>query len=147
MRVFQRLSDIDEEFQAVKVIFNQYFHTLSPYYGNHVWNPTRVKGVAHLWWFTSGSVGKLLLCIAQRILLRWCPLLCVSRIWIATPLSTIKCGINCILGRGLDECVHQFKDLESKHNVYGLSCDRMVQTKCCVWGLRFRWTNKPIPWV
>jgi hypothetical protein len=27
-----------------------------------------VKEVAHVWWFTSSSVGKLLLCIARRIL-------------------------------------------------------------------------------
>jgi hypothetical protein len=62
MRVFRKLSDTDEEFQAVKVEFHSYFHTLSPYYG------AGVKEVAHVWWFTSGSVGKLLPCIARRIL-------------------------------------------------------------------------------
>jgi hypothetical protein len=68
MRVFRKLSDTDEEFQAVKVEFHSYFHTLSPYYGEHVWSPAGVKEVAHVWWFTSGSVGKLLPCIARRIL-------------------------------------------------------------------------------
>jgi hypothetical protein len=68
MRVFQRLSDTTKEFQAVKAEFNLYFHTMSPYYGEHVWSPMGVKEVAHVWWFTSGSVGKLLPRIAQRIL-------------------------------------------------------------------------------
>jgi hypothetical protein len=68
MKVFQRLSDTTEEFQAVKAEFNLYFHTMSPYYGEHVWSPMEVKEVAHMWWFTSGSVGKLLPRIARRIL-------------------------------------------------------------------------------
>jgi hypothetical protein len=68
MRVFQRLTDTTEEFQAVKVEFNLYFHTMSRYCGEHVWSSIRVKEVAHLWWFTSGSVGKLLPCIVRRIL-------------------------------------------------------------------------------
>jgi hypothetical protein len=70
IRVFQRLSDSAEEFQAVKAEFNLYFHTMSPYYGKHVWNPMGVKEVAHVWWFTSGSIGKLLPCIARRILVQ-----------------------------------------------------------------------------
>jgi hypothetical protein len=68
MRVFQRLIDTAEEFQAVKAEFNLYFYTMSPYYGEHVWSSMGVKEVPHLWWFTSGSVGKLLPRIAQRIL-------------------------------------------------------------------------------
>jgi hypothetical protein len=68
MRVFQRLTDTTEEFQAVKVEFNLYFNTMSPYCGEHVWSPMEVKEVAHLWWFTSDSVGKLLPRIARRIL-------------------------------------------------------------------------------
>jgi hypothetical protein len=53
MRVFQRLTNTAEEFQAVKAEFNLYFYTMSPYYGEHVW---------------SSSVGKLLPRIAWRIL-------------------------------------------------------------------------------
>jgi hypothetical protein len=68
MRVFQRLTDTTEEFQAVKVELNFYFNTMSPYCGEHVWSPMEVKEVAHLWWFTSDSVGKLLPRIARRIL-------------------------------------------------------------------------------
>jgi hypothetical protein len=68
MRVFQRLTDTVEEFQAVKAEFNLYFHTMAPYCGEHVWSPMGVKEVAHVWWFTSGSVGKLLPRIAWRIL-------------------------------------------------------------------------------
>jgi hypothetical protein len=60
MRVFQKFSDNTEEFQVVKVKFNLYFHTMSPYYGEHVWNPIEMKEVAHVWWFTNGSIGKLL---------------------------------------------------------------------------------------
>jgi hypothetical protein len=36
LRVFQRLTDTAEEFQAVKAEFNLYFHTMSPYCGEHV---------------------------------------------------------------------------------------------------------------
>jgi hypothetical protein len=68
MRVFQRLTDTVEEFQAVKVEFNLYFHTMSPYCGEHVWSSIGVKEVPHLWWFTSVSVGKLLPRIVRRIL-------------------------------------------------------------------------------
>jgi hypothetical protein len=68
MRVFQRLTDTAEEFQAVKAEFNLYFHTMSPYYGEHVWSSMGVKEVPHLWWFTSDSIGKLLPRIARRIL-------------------------------------------------------------------------------
>jgi hypothetical protein len=68
MKVFHKLSDTDKGFQAVKVEFNLYFHTLSPYCKDQVWSFTRVKEVAHVWWFTSSSVGKLLPCIACRIL-------------------------------------------------------------------------------
>jgi hypothetical protein len=68
MRVFQKLTDTAEEFQAVKAEFNLYFHTMSPYYGQHVWSSMGVKEVPHLWWFTSSSVGKLLPRIARRIL-------------------------------------------------------------------------------
>jgi hypothetical protein len=68
MRVFQRLTNTAEEFQAVKAEFNMYFHTMSPYCGEHVWSSMEVKEVPHLWWFTSGSVGKLLPRIACRIL-------------------------------------------------------------------------------
>jgi hypothetical protein len=49
MRVFQRLTDIVEEFQAVKAEFNLYFHTMSPYCGEHVWSSMGVKEVPHLW--------------------------------------------------------------------------------------------------
>jgi hypothetical protein len=52
----------------VKVEFNLYFHTMSPHCREHVWSPMGVKEVAHVWWFTSGSVGKLLPRIARRIL-------------------------------------------------------------------------------
>jgi hypothetical protein len=68
MRVFQRLTDTAEEFQAVKAEFNLYFHTMSPYCGEQVWSSMGVKEVPHLWWFTGGSVGKLLPHIARRIL-------------------------------------------------------------------------------
>jgi hypothetical protein len=68
MRVFQRLTDTAEEFQAMKAEFNMYFYTMSPYCGEHVWSSMGVKEVPHLWWFTSGSVGKLLPHIARRIL-------------------------------------------------------------------------------
>jgi hypothetical protein len=68
MRVFQRLTNTAEEFQAVKAEFNLYFHIMSPYCGEHVWSSMGVKEVPHLWWFTSGSVGKLLPRIARRIL-------------------------------------------------------------------------------
>jgi hypothetical protein len=68
MRVFRKLYDTDEEFQAMKVEFHAYFHTLSLYCGEHVWSPAGVKEVAHVWWFTSRSVGKLLPRIARRIL-------------------------------------------------------------------------------
>jgi hypothetical protein len=46
MRVFQRLSDTNEEFQAVKVKFNQYFYVLSPYCGDHIWIPRGSQGSA-----------------------------------------------------------------------------------------------------
>jgi hypothetical protein len=36
MRVFQRLIDTAEEFQAMKIEFNLYFHTMSPYCREHV---------------------------------------------------------------------------------------------------------------
>ena len=52
----------------MKVEFNLYFHTMSLYYGEHVWSSTGVKEVAHVWWFRSDSVGKLLPCIAWGIL-------------------------------------------------------------------------------
>jgi hypothetical protein len=68
MRVFQRLTDTAKEFQAVKAEFNLYFHTMSPYCGEHVWSSMGVKEVPHLWWFTSGSVRKLLPRITRRIL-------------------------------------------------------------------------------
>jgi hypothetical protein len=68
MRVFQRVTDTAEEFQAVKAEFNLYFYIMSLYCGEHVWSSMGVKEMPHLWWFTSGSVGKLLPCIARRIL-------------------------------------------------------------------------------
>ena len=68
IRIFQRLFDTAKEFQVMKAEFNLYFHTMSPYYEEHVWSPMEVKEVAHVWWFISGSVGKLLLCIARKIL-------------------------------------------------------------------------------
>jgi hypothetical protein len=68
MRVFQRLTNTAEEFQVMKAEFNLYFHTMSPYCGEHVWSSMGVKEVPHLWWFISGSVGKLLPRIARRIL-------------------------------------------------------------------------------
>ena len=68
MRVFQKLTDTAEEFHAVKAEFNMYFHTMPPYYGEHVWSPLGMKEVPHLWWFTNGSVGKMLPHIARRIL-------------------------------------------------------------------------------
>jgi hypothetical protein len=95
MRVFQKLSNIDEEFQAIKVKFNLYFYTLSPYYEDHVWSPMGVKEVAHVWWFTSDSVGKLLPRIVRKILAQWCLLPLVSGIGVATPLSRIKHRIDC----------------------------------------------------
>jgi hypothetical protein len=68
MRVFQRLTDTAKEFQAVKAEFKLYFHTMSPNCGEHVWSSMGVKEVPHLWWFTSGSVRKLLPRITRRIL-------------------------------------------------------------------------------
>jgi hypothetical protein len=68
MRIFQKLFDTNEEFQAVKVECNLYFHILSPYCGDHVCSPMGMKEVAQVWWFTSGSIGKLLPCIAHKIL-------------------------------------------------------------------------------
>jgi hypothetical protein len=101
MRVFQRLTDTVEEFQAVKAEFNLYFHIMSPYCGEHVRSPMEVKEVAHVWWFTSGSIGKLLPCIARRILAlrggslhRWYPRPHVSEIRVATPLCIAKRGID-----------------------------------------------------
>jgi hypothetical protein len=64
MRIFQKLYNTDEKFQAIKIEFNLYFHTISPYCGDHIWSPMGVKKVVHVWWFISGSVGKLLPCIA-----------------------------------------------------------------------------------
>jgi hypothetical protein len=81
MRVFQRLTDTIEEFQAVKAEFNLYFHTMSPYCGEHVWSPMGVKEVAHVWWFISGSVGKLLPHIARRILVQVVSLSSCERNW------------------------------------------------------------------
>jgi hypothetical protein len=81
MRVFQRLTDTAEEFQAVKAEFNLYFHTMSPYYGEHVWSSMGVKEVPHLWCFTSGSVGKLLPRIARRILAQVVSLSSCERNW------------------------------------------------------------------
>ena len=52
----------------MKVEFNLYFHTRSPYCGDRVWSSMGVKEVPYLWWFISGSVGKMLPCIAWRIL-------------------------------------------------------------------------------
>jgi hypothetical protein len=49
MRVFQRLTNTTEEFQAVKAKLNLYFHTMSPYCGEHVWSSMGVKEVAHVW--------------------------------------------------------------------------------------------------
>jgi hypothetical protein len=103
MRVFQRLFDTAEEFQAEKAEFNLYFHIMSSYYGEYVWSHMGVKEVAHMWWFTSSSVGKLLPCIARRILAlrrgslhRWYPCPCVSRIEVATPSCIAKRGIDYI---------------------------------------------------
>ena len=48
MRVFQKLTDTAEEFQAVKAEFNLYFHTMSLYCGEHVWSPTGMKEMPHL---------------------------------------------------------------------------------------------------
>jgi hypothetical protein len=61
---------MDKEFQAVKVEFHSYFHTLSPYCGDHLWSLAAVKEIVHVWWFTSGSVAKLLPCIVWRILVQ-----------------------------------------------------------------------------
>jgi hypothetical protein len=52
----------------VKAEFNLYFYIMSPYCGELVWSSMGVKEVPHLWWFTSGSVGKFLPRIARRIL-------------------------------------------------------------------------------
>jgi hypothetical protein len=49
MRVFQRLSDTNKEFQVVKAGFNLYFYTLSLYCTDHIWNPTGMKEVAHMY--------------------------------------------------------------------------------------------------
>jgi hypothetical protein len=68
MRVFLKLYNTAKEFQALKAEFNLYFHTMSPYCGEHVWSPMGLKKVTHVWWFTSSSVGKLLPCIVRRIL-------------------------------------------------------------------------------
>ena len=66
MKVFQRLTDTAEEFQAVKAEFNLYFHTMSPYYRKHVWSSMEVKEVPYLWWFRSGSIEKLLPRITKK---------------------------------------------------------------------------------
>jgi hypothetical protein len=68
LRNRERLTDTAEEFQAMKAEFNLYFHTMSPYCGEHVWSSMEVKEVPHLWWFTSDSDEKLLPRIARRIL-------------------------------------------------------------------------------
>ena len=68
MKVFQRFTNTTKEFHIVKAEFNLYFHTMLPYCGEHIWSFMGVKEVPQLWWFTSGSVGKLLPRIAQRIL-------------------------------------------------------------------------------
>jgi hypothetical protein len=41
---------------------------MSPYCGEHVLSYITVTEVLHLWWFTSGSVGKFLPRIVRRIL-------------------------------------------------------------------------------
>jgi hypothetical protein len=70
MRVFQRLTDTAEEFQAVKGEFNLYFHTMSPYCGEHVWSSMGVKEVPHLWWYPRPHVSGITVatpsCIAKR---------------------------------------------------------------------------------
>ena len=81
MRVFQRASDTTEESQTVKAKFNLYFHTMSSYYEEHVWSPMEVKEKAHVWWFTSGNIGKLLPYIAQRILAQVVSLSSCERNW------------------------------------------------------------------
>jgi hypothetical protein len=81
MGVFQRFTDTAEEFQAVKAEFNLCFHTMSPYCGEHVWSSMGMKEVTHLWWFTSGSVGKLLPRIAWRILAQVVSLSLCERNW------------------------------------------------------------------
>ena len=48
MMVFQKLTNTAEGFHAVKAEFNLYFHTMSPYCGDHVWSPLGVKEVPHL---------------------------------------------------------------------------------------------------
>jgi hypothetical protein len=55
-----------------------------------------VKEVAHLWYFTSDSVGKLLLTLHRGPLLRWCPLPYASQIGVPTSLFTIKHEKYCI---------------------------------------------------
>ena len=49
MRVFQRLTNTTEEFQAVKAEFNSYLYTMSLYYGEHVWSPMGMNEVAYVW--------------------------------------------------------------------------------------------------
>ena len=64
MKAFQKFFDNTEEFQAMKVKFNLYFQTMSPYYREYIWSPMEMKEIAHVWWFTNNSIGKLLPCIA-----------------------------------------------------------------------------------
>ena len=62
MRVVLKIFDIDEEYHTAKIEFNQYFYTILLY----IWIPTGLKEIAHLWWFRSSSIGKLLPCIVWK---------------------------------------------------------------------------------
>ena len=70
MRIFQKLFNTDKEFHAVRVELNSYFHILLLYYRDHIWSPVGMKEVAHVWWFTSGSIKKLFPCIVWKILVQ-----------------------------------------------------------------------------
>jgi hypothetical protein len=90
MRVFQRLSDIAEEFGAVKAEFNLYFHT-----SHHI--VESMFGV--LWrlrkWLTCGGLqavvlGSCFLALCRGSLHRWYPRPHVSGIGVATPSCIAK---------------------------------------------------------
>jgi hypothetical protein len=89
MRVFQRLTDT----------------TMSPYCGEHVWGSMGVKEVPHLWWFTSGSVGKLLPRIARRILAQVVSLSSCKRNWSSYSLVHSKAR-NRLLSSHVEDLVY-----------------------------------------
>jgi hypothetical protein len=134
MRVFQRLTDTVEEFQAVKAEFNLYFHTMSPYCGEHIWNSMGVKEVPHLWWFTSGSVGKLLPRIARRILIQVVSSSSCEWNWSSYSFVHSKAR-NRLLSSRAEDLVYVYTNsrvLNENVPFTDLSRNRMVQANYCI---------------